>query len=73
MKTIVLNKGETLKLTEECWVSIKDGSLWLTYEDDLKDYVLEEGQRFHVLGRSPIVQALSETSINIVAAYTVAS
>lgn len=65
MKTVTLKKGEILKPTTDCWIEVSDGNLWLTYENDLKDYVLISGQRFHVNGKSPVIQALAETSLSV--------
>lgn len=57
-RTVELRKGETWRLENDLRglsVVSMEGMLWITQEGDLKDYVLQPGQRFVVARRGSVV------------------
>ena len=58
--TVVLNDARGLE------IELLSGSLWITQDGDIEDYVLAPSQRFHVRRRgATVVHALEDSSIRI--------
>ncbi len=68
IKDIRLNKYETWDLEGDRRgdvISCSNGTLWITQENDMKDYVIESGQSFWVTRRGAVVvQALQNSNFN---------
>ncbi len=58
--SVVFNNAQDLE------IELVSGSLWITQDGDIEDYVLGPWQRFHVRRRGPtVVHALKESSIRV--------
>jgi hypothetical protein len=68
-RAIGLRKGEVWRLENDLRglsVVCTDGILWITQEGDLKDYILEAGERYVIARRgSVVVEACSDARLRI--------
>ncbi len=65
MENVLLKSGELLKLNEDSMISVKLGSLWITYEGNSEDFILKSGQSLQLKGKKPLAQALTTTALVI--------
>lgn len=63
MENVLLKSGQLLKLNEDSVISVKLGSLWITFEGNPDDVILRSGQSLHIKGKKPLAQALTPTAL----------
>jgi hypothetical protein len=62
-KVLRLDAHDVTTLSEHEQILVEKGRLWVTYEGDPKDYLVETGERLQPLGRNILVEALESTEL----------
>lgn len=67
--TTTMDMQETLKLTGDQHIVVKEGILWVTYKGDSADYFYRAGETIHISKKkTAVIEAMSKSSFEILVA-----